>query len=218
MSRMKLSPTARIETAFGWPGFPDGLFYEADYSLRFELGGDLPMAPPRFLQGMDRARAVSQALFAGSSTLCAVVSHYAGERRTRQSFTAFQQLRRIGFANPFSAAEQVRQNDAEHIAEHGEDLCRYWYMADFENEPRSVAALLWASVSREMEITPSPIGLDKIHITDFENGLVLTAYDDRGMDVAARDPKPLSPLYDHYGAWLLDYDRPAMDQAFKRES
>ena len=39
-------------------------------------------------------------------------------------------------------------------------------------------------------------------------------YDDRGLDVIARQPEVLVPLYRTFNQWILDYDRERIDQVF----
>ena len=190
------------------------MFYEADYGLRFDLGGEIDMSPLRFMQALDRARAVAAVLFSASETLHAVVSMYGEKRNTSRHHNAFQKLRVIGFNHSFGAAEKIAQNDQDYIAEFGSDLFRYWYSAPFLNDNASVSALLWASVSREMDIRPKARWIDTIHIVDFKNRLALTAYDDRGMDVVGPTGPALSRLYSQFNSWLLDHDRPAMDEKF----
>ncbi len=211
---MSADPIQTIDAAFGWRGFPDAMFYHTPFGLRFDLGGDLVMGPLRFMQALDRARAVAAALFSTSETLVAVISIYGEERTTRRHSTAIQQLERIGFPHPFGSAAKVPQTDQEYIAEFGGDLFRHWYAAQFSNHDASVSALLWASVAREMDIRPKARGVDTIHIADLQKRLALTAYDDRGMDVIGPDRPALSSLYRTFNPWLLDYDRAEMDAKF----
>jgi len=214
LALMMAKPIQQIDAAFGWRGFPDAMFYEAAYGLRFELGGEIDIGPPRFLQALDRARAVAKVLFSASESLVAVVTMYGEQRNTSRRHAAFQKLRSIGFTHAFGAAERIAQNDQEHIAEFGDDLFRYWYAAAFGNDDASISALLWASVAREMDIRPNAHWIHTIHIADLKNRLALTAYDDRGMDVVGPSGPALSPLYREFNPWLLDYDRAAMDAKF----
>lgn len=206
-------PIEAIDAAFGWRGFPRGLFYHASFGLRFELGGDLE-GPLRFVQALDRARAVASALFSESQTLVATVSFYGEERATRRRSAAIQQLEQIGFRHPFEAPAKVAENDQDHIAEFGGDLYRHWYAANFTNDEASVTALLWASISREMDIRPKARWVDTIHLVDIKKRLALTAYDDRGMDVIGPSKPALSSIYSSFNSWLLDYDRAEMDAKF----
>lgn len=203
-----------IDAGFGWRGFPDAMFYQAAFGLRFDLGGDLDIGPIRFLQALDRARAVAAELFSGSETLCAFVSIYGGQRSTRRQSAGLQQLKRMGFRYPFGPASKVALNDEDHIEAFGDDVFRHWYAAPFPRDDAAIAALLWASVASEMGIGPKASSVDKIHIADLQNRLALTAYDDRGMDVVGPERLALVPLYRKFNAWLLDYDRAEMDAKF----
>lgn len=203
-----------IEAAFGWHGFPHGMFYQSQFGLRFDLGGDRDVGPLRFLQALDRARAIATALFSRSETLIAVVSIYGDERTTRRQLAALRQLERIGFTHQFGSAAKVAQNDQEHIAEFGSDLYRHWYAAQFTTDDSSVSALLWASIAREMDIRPKARCADTIHLVDVRQRLALTAYDDRGMDVIGPSAPSLASLYNQFNPWLLDYDRAEMDAKF----
>ena len=208
------SPTQRVGDVFGWREFPHALFYQTDFSLRFDLGADLPTAPVRFLQAIDRARQVTDLLFGKSEQLTALAGYYDGERRTSRASASFKALKEMGFDTSFGPAEQVRQNDTRHIAEFGEDLCRYRHAADFDRNPRLIEALLWASIAREMPVTPKARHLERLYIIDFRRGIAACAYDDRGMDVIGISRTPLQPLYEQFGNWLLDDDRARMDNIF----
>ncbi len=207
------NPVETIDSAFGWPGFPGGMFYHAQFGLRFELGGNSE-GPLRFVQALDRARAVASAVFSESQTLFATFSIYGEERPSRRQSAAIQQLQQIGFRHPLGAPTKVAENNECHIAEFSGDLYRYWYAAQFDNEEASVTALLWASIAREMDIRPKARWLDTIHIADTQRQLALTAYDDRGMDVIGPSKSALSSIYEKYNSWLLDYDRAVMDAKF----
>jgi hypothetical protein len=211
---MSTDPIQAMDAAFGWRAFPDALFYHAPFGLRFELGGDIAAEPLRFMQALDRAKAVAAALFSGSDTLTAIVSIYGQRRATRRHSIAMQQLAGIGFSHPFGPAVKVPQNDQDYIDHFGCDLFRYWYAAPFSNDEASISALLWASVAHEMDIQPKARWIDTIHIADLQNRLALTVYDDRGMDVIGPSGPLLSSLYRKFNPWLLDYDRAAMDAKF----
>ncbi|HEY2660701.1 MAG TPA: DUF3885 domain-containing protein [Caulobacteraceae bacterium] len=207
------TPIDRILGAFGWSGFPDAMFYEAVHGLRFDLGGDLPMGPVRSLRAIDRARTVAEAVFEGSVQVTGVVGHYSGERRSRSAFASFMRLRDVGFNYPFGPPEKAPQAEG-HVAEFGEDLCRCWHAADFSNNRAELSALLWTSVAREMRVTPKARWLD-VYIVDFDRGLVLRAYDNRGMDVVATQPGLFEQVCRTFDAWLLDHDRAVMDEEFR---
>lgn len=203
-----------IDAAFGWREFPDAMFYRSPLGLRFDLGGDLENGPLRFVQALDRARAVATATLSGSETLVAVVAIYGEKRATRRHSAAIQKLEQIGFPHRFELVAKVPQKYEAHIAEFGGDLYRHCYAAEFTNEEASVTALLWASIAKEMGIRPSARWIDTIHIADVHKRLALCAYDDRGMDVIGPSGSVLSSLYKKFHPWLLDYNRAEMDAKF----
>lgn len=209
-----LPPTQRIARVFGWNGFPHALIYKAKFALRFELGGDLPYGPIRFLQAIDRARQVAKEVFSDSRSLTAIVGYYDCERRSSRGATILKTLSKMGFEASFGSAEQVRMNDEGHIAAFGSDLCKYLHAADFQNDQGQLSVLLWTSIAHQRSIEPSIRWLEEIFIVDFDKGIVLHIYDDRGMDVVSIRRESLIPHYNQFSRWLLDYDREQMDQIF----
>ncbi len=213
---MHCGPLGRVNDAFGWRCFPHALFYEADNALRFELEGDAKNGPIRLLHAMDRARVIADEIFASSTTLTAVVSHYGGKKRTRRDVVVFEDLSEVGFHNSFEGPDCVPENDEDHISAFGEDLYRYWYAADFSKSREAITALLWAAFAKERAISPKVRRLDNIYIADFTRRIVIHPYDDRGLDVVAAEHEVLTPLYERLGDWLLPYDREVMDAKFRR--
>lgn len=211
---MQEETTGRIRSVFGWNGFPDALFYEANYALRFDLGGEVHSSPLRFLRAMDRAREVASTIFEQSLNLTAVVCYYDGERRSSRAASSFKALADIGFQAEFSKPERIPLHNQDHIAEFGEDLCAYWCSAEMGRSCEDRDALLWACTAREIGISPKARWLSKIYIVDFDGGIVLHVYDDRAMDLVSLDPGKLCPVYHMFNEWLLDYDREKMVETF----
>lgn len=202
-----------IRRVFGWNGFPDALFYAAPCALRLGLGDGLEPGPHRFLQAIDRARAVVEAAFRGSVTLTVFASFHDCEKRSSRASGSMRNLAAMGFTGNFSKPEKVLLGDQDHIAAFGEDLCRYWCRADIANDIAQTDILLWASVANGGEILPKARWLE-LYIADLDRGLVLHVYDDRGMDVVGPSKGALAAHYRAFNAWLLDYDRPRMDEVF----
>lgn len=80
-----------------------------------------------------------------------------------------------------------------------------------EANPRLIEAVLWSAL-RIWPVARTPA--DCLYIVDFDRGLALWPYDDRGMDVIATSRGPLEDVYRQFGPWLLDYDRARMDAVF----
>ncbi|MGK0381975.1 MAG: hypothetical protein ACI8QG_001738 [Flavobacteriales bacterium] len=60
---------------------------------------------------------------------------------------------------------------------------------------------------------PSLIG--ECFIINHDKGIILSVYDERGMDVIATDDCVLAQLYEKHNACILDYDRERIDTVFK---
>lgn len=204
----------RLTQVFGWVDFPRPLFYEAEFALRFELGGELPMGPRRFLQAMDRARAVASALFAKADRLT-VATSYLGRRLTPAIPAKLRQAlgdTEVQIADAQSFRPPPRDsNDLENAAE---GWHRFIWTFDIRNDDSQILPFLWASVANEMPIAPRFPVLAGSYIMDLTNGVILFVYDDRGMDAAAVEPELLRPSYEKFNSWLLDHDRPLMDAMF----
>jgi hypothetical protein len=74
------------------------------------------------------------------------------------------------------------------------------------------AVLLWDACATEIGVSPSSdfIGAPPDQfgslLADFERGVLVHVYDDRGMDVIGADRDVLRPLYRQFGDWLSDRD------------
>jgi len=183
--------------------------------LRFELGGEeLPCveAPvPRFVQALLRARTIFNSVFAGSTSLFAIVCFH---KDTALDFFApvengFVALSRIGFTAEFLTEWNARLEPRDEEQDPQDFL---WRAFDVAANDASCDALLWSSISYEMSIEPKVPAI--VYFIDFENEILLHVYDDRGMDVSALSQSTLQQCYTEFDPWLLDYDRPRMATAF----
>lgn len=207
------TPLAAIERAFGWEeGFPHAMLYNANFALRFDLGG-FATGPHRVLRAIDRARAVAKAAFSDTGALTVFASYYDAEKRTSRASGSFRALKEMGFPGRFSKPESVFQRDEDHIADFGIDLCRYWCRTDLHYDEALVDVILWASIVAELDVHPKARWL-RFHIADLERKIVLHVYDDRGMDLCGPSKVALAPIYKTFNTWLLDYDRATMDKTF----
>jgi hypothetical protein len=72
--------------------------------------------------------------------------------------------------------------------------------------------LLWNQIAQDVGVTPQAPVLSKL--LDVERGVMVHAYDDRGMDITALERDRITDLYARFDAWLLDHDRVRMSEAF----
>ena len=192
----------------------DQAFRASPYRLRFELGGEIfrniDQPVPRFIQAFHRAQAITNAVFASSTSLTAIL---AGSRRSAHDFCApaadpFKALKALGFRSTAPWCQWSAPRDPS-----DEDGTLFDWRAIDLTDPAMRDTLLWTCIVYEMRISPKAPVLS--YLADFDAGVMLHVYDDRGMDVHAIARPAIEPLYRQVDCWLLDYDRPRMAAAFE---
>lgn len=163
--------------------------------VRVELGrGEHPI--DLLLTSCDLAREIYRLLFGSASDVSLGVSILVGERdhpfRTLREYV--DSFRTRGIPYP-------RQRDIEHRAINdslnGKELYVYEGVVPLKSD--SVDRVIWTSCARDQTlIEPS---LREVDFTIFANdpGIMVQIYDDRGMNIWAREAASLDPVADMYG-------------------
>ncbi|SMP27315.1 DUF3885 domain-containing protein [Shimia sagamensis] len=206
---------APFDHAFPCTEFSHALFFDWDHALRFELGGEgvpTTRALKRFNQALHRASTVAAALFQNTEELWLLTSYYGEKPRTKKRL---KQLRHCGL-DPANITHlgAVAQIDEDYIAEFGCDQFRFWDAFQL-TEKSQLQEVLWLTLGAELGVHPR-LTMD-VYFVDFAQNLVLHPYDDRGMDVVAINKDALLPLYQRFGDWLLEWNRPEMRSNFDAE-
>ena len=202
----------RFSNAFPGVDFPNNLFYEYEFALRFELGGEeVTFARPlkRFIQAFERADQVAVDLFRDTATLwlfCASYGELAPPSKRLEQFALCNLPQ-----SRFSYLGALDQSDNPAVDTDLGPVFRHWDCAEIARQDQ-LREVLWLGLGGEVGVRPA--AQVQIYLADVERGLVLHPYDDRGMDVAALDRALLTPLYHAHKPWLLEYNRPEMDAQF----
>ncbi|WP_185958607.1 DUF3885 domain-containing protein [Paracoccus laeviglucosivorans] len=204
----------RLEQVFGWADFPQPLFYECDFALRFELGGTHEMGPMRFLQAMDRARLIASEVFAGVETLTVIIPFRSRGSGEEIPFRLRKTAQAIGLSIANGATTYMPPRDSGEAADEMAGWCRFLFSFEIRNGPEQISCLIWAAVANGMGIRPSFPHMAANYIVDLARGIAMRVYDDRGMDLVAIRPSLLRPSYERFNGWLLDYDRERMAAMF----
>ncbi len=194
-----------ISHSFGVDELPHAPFYEFEYALRFELGGeDWGMNRPirRFMQAHDRAKSIADFIFHESKEVYAVISSDGDENSTGADFS------RLQLCYP-----DIRKKDFAYRTSYGDGSFRYWHVAKI-TDTISMHELLWLDIASEMPVEPRSNG-HQTYLVDFENSTALHAYDDRGMDVFSTKRDNLRKTYTTFRQWLLAYDIKRMQLNFE---
>jgi hypothetical protein len=188
--------------------------WRSPYRLRFELntGGAFVSM---FTIAYGRARQLARAALQLDQPL-AIVADYPSpfwiitpDSRLSPDTSVFELLNEMGVStNPAEATWESPFYPPDESDDEG-SLCEHravrvdWEEADI---------LLWNNIAQGIGVEPrAPV---QSKLADPENGIVVHAYDDRGMDITALSSKPIEHLYRQFDAWLLDYDRPRMADVF----
>jgi len=189
----------QLEQIFGTSDFGDGLFNKWPIGIRFELGADWGNAPhhfytQRFYQAIDRAKTILQEIFKNTQNLHVILTFT--NQSTLEAKILVKDLINCGFTLP---DKYVLNSNAGII---------------FNDKITSANthAILWAIISNEIGVKPT--AQIKAYFIDLEKAIVAHPYDDRGMDVIAIDKDNLLPIYNKFGAWILDYDKEKIDKTF----
>lgn len=202
----------KIQEQFGFEEPPHALFFSFDKALRFELGGeenemDRPMR--RFVQAHQRATTVSQTFFQHSDEVFVLFSSYGGEKPEKKRLKSLKPSGLKKKEIKYLCGIPQRDDDEES----SNDLFRHWDVAKIEDR-QVISEILWLGIASEMPIEPSFRGWLSAYFVDISNGLILHAYDDRGMDVVATKYAPLKELFTKHRTWLLESDFPEMAEMF----
>ncbi|MCD4484228.1 DUF3885 domain-containing protein [Chromobacterium vaccinii] len=185
--------------------FEHALFYKHQDAIRFELSAEGSYID-MFIEALSKAELIINDVFSASNDLQVCVSSYYSD-------------------SPFELRAVLRELKMCEISIPCER--DYWVSADPESDrsyrvfvifsisKSDIRKIIWGAVAMDLGIKPSIRG--SVYIYSLTNGVLAHPYDDRGMDIIG-DTAILSELYRKYNAFLLEYDREAMDASFGKTS
>lgn len=195
-------------------------FTSSPYSLRFELGY-VSQHPnnyvTRFLGSLERARILAKAALP-STPLMAVIAAMpqpelaidAEQHGWIKGASGFDHLAQLGVVtdSPLAAF-----NDHFWPLDRDDPEAETWEHRVISITWREAEILLWNQIAADLGVGPQAPVQSKL--VDPARGVLVHAYDDRGMDVTSLGASATQGLYRSHKAWLLDYDRPRMAEVFE---
>ena len=194
-------------------------FALSPYSLRFDLG-DIDQLPnnyvTRFIATLERARSLARASLESKSLVAVIAASPAPERELNskhhgwpKGVSAFAHLTDLGVVTDTPLAS----------------FADYFWSSDRdapEQEPwvHRVISITWRDADILLcnqiayELGVSPVAPVQSKLLDPDKGVLVHAYDDRGMDVTSIERSETQSLYEKHKAWLLDHDRKRMAAVF----
>lgn len=211
MRRMQtpLDPT-KLDAMFGPLWSSPGVFYKYDAALRFELGiGSHSI--DRMLSAFLRANTIATDLLGNADDLHLTAVRLADlgglDAETHHRISCG--LRDCGLPPMTEAVTRLRSLPDSHSLKSDRDVL--WEMVVPISREQMYRSL-WSNVVCDFGIAPS-VDL-RFSIVSESRGLLLCAYDDRGMDIVGTSVEVLLPVFQKYTDWLLDYDMESMRKVF----
>ncbi|WP_114781804.1 DUF3885 domain-containing protein [Botryobacter ruber] len=182
------------------------LFYNWENGLRFDLQVGDTNTEEYFKEVNKRSTALFKASFSETDRVFIVLYQYKIKRsKIMFSNYAFQQIAEIKKSEvDYSIVSQLYEPD---------DV---WNRAIAKvtieriNYANILKAIANTDFSRDPKIN------SQVFFMNLDKMLVFNMYDDRGLDIVAKDIETLRPIYTEFNAWILDYDRNVIDQKMKK--
>ena len=186
------------------------LFYRWPIGLRFDLGGGTT-SPREMDSVVERATALYEASFGSENTSIVVAQDWMGAEAPAAGLPhlaplfAFTEREKVGLQGPDGQTE-VNDPEEPESAPHTLTWARQPARA-FRYE------LVFQGIANADHARPPAIS-SRVYFINPASNTILHMYDDRGLDVIARDRDALSSMYHQFNGWLLGYDRARMEEMF----
>lgn len=193
----------------GIPVLEHPIFYHAPIGIRFEIGGEedvyikrgimrkLQPNPVYVSKAVDRALTIFNAL--PKKDLILRIDVYDKKEITKV-------LKTLQLKTPHETVINKYVEDVEEMTHY--EL--YWSLDDIN----------WSEETLIHEIILADIGglnslASSVYLLHPNEKILYHLYDDRGLDVVAKDYEKLFSLYETFNDWILDYDRESINKIFK---
>lgn len=202
-----MNATGLLDETFGadWLRIP--LFYSRDAALRFELGTGTH-AIDRMCSAIDRAWEIFRGSLgsAGDLQLILVIWGDSSEPQPEALSAIARRLDACGLPRLIQMTPRVREFGSVEDAAYALTYC---VPVNDEQARRA----LWANIASDLGITPHL--RETLFLASCARGILLHAYDDRGMDLIGSTVAAVRPIYQTFRAWLLNHDLPKMNGVFE---
>lgn len=196
----------------GMKTIESSVFYEAPIGIRFEIGGEdddvyikkgisrkLYPNPEYVNKAVERASKIFNVLPKKDWIL-------------RIDLYDYQEIKKILKALKLVASHEKVLKEYDQNDEKVTHYELYWSLNDIK----------WSAETIIREIIFADIGglnclASAVYLLHPNESILYHLYDDRGLDVVAKDKRMLYPLYETFNDWVLDYDRETIDHIFKNE-
>ncbi|WP_024330163.1 DUF3885 domain-containing protein [Simiduia agarivorans] len=203
--------------------FERPIFYNNPIGLRFEIGPEdislwksyenRVLNDNYFNEALARAVRVFDFAFDANDSISVIYQIYSdGRRKIRKGNFLFKQIIDV-------KSRLIAYSDHRDIYTDTLDFKSYCWkrvrVSGMKTKDLDKRNLLEALINTDFS-SRGPSLRGECFFINHSKDLVLNLYDDRGMDVVAKDKEVLIPLYERCSDIILDYDRERIDSVFKR--
>ncbi|WP_347905347.1 DUF3885 domain-containing protein [Pseudomonas purpurea] len=199
----------QIEEIFQGKAFARPLFYSYPAGLRFELS-ESGTAIEMFLLALQKARLICDDLFPEEGSLVVCLRGYSDALPSAYR-PLYSELKAAGIKIPKDRCYWVEPAPREEWFDENVPQC--WSSVAFHAPLSQLQNLLWCAMAHDFGYIQPHLSC-AIYLFNLEQQVMALPYDDRGMDVVGPNREVLLGLYQKYPQYLLDHDRPEMDETF----
>lgn len=187
------------------------VYYKAPVGIRFEIGGEEDVYIKRGIMRKLRPNR----LYVNGAVERALTIFNALPKKDwilRIDLYDEKEIKKILKVLQLVPSHEKVLNEFEEDGEKMTHYELYWSLNDVN----------WSEETIIREITLADIGglsclASAVFLLHPDEKILYYLYDDRGLDVVARDRKKLYPLYKTFNDWILDYDRESIDKIFNNK-
>jgi hypothetical protein len=188
------------------------LFYRWSIGLRFDLGGRA-CTPEQISEVLKRPTALFEAVFRPEDSCVIIAQEWPGDDNPPSEFAHLSPL--FKFARNQSVGLEPPQGWV--VIQEVDELEVGPHTLTWVEQPVRTfrCALILEGIANADHARRPAIG-GRVYFINPLTHIIMHMYDDRGLDVIARNRDALDSLYHDFSAWILDYDRARIDQTFLR--
>lgn len=190
------------------------IFYNAPVGIRFEIGYLMPIYVKKFFRktlnsdyvdsALERAMTIYSHLKSAPNLLR--IDCFSDENKEKK--TIADVCKYAGLPLPHEQVIEMLPDELENDM-YIRQIQLYWDLSKFNFSPNKLL----------LEIIKGDLGgypqfVQNTYFINSKDSIMFHLYDDRGLDVVAKDVSSIKSLYRDYNDWILDYDREKIDSLF----
>lgn len=190
------------------------IFYNAPVGIRFEIGYLMPIYIKKFFintlnpayvnSTLERATTIYSHLQSAPNLLR--IDCLSDEKKEKKSIADI--CKYAGLPLPHEKVIEMLPDELENDM-YIRQIQLYWDLSKFNFSPNK---LLLEIIKGDLSGYPQFV--QNTYFINSKDSILFHLYDDRGLDVVAKDKSSILSLYRDYNDWILDYDREKIDSLF----